>query len=260
MLQPLDVEIPFLLKGKLFTINVLQLNTIQFDAIEQELQAKVRLAPQFFNYTPIIVDLQAIESEFDQINLLALQELLQRYNIISVGFRAQSDKIRTSIIELGLPFFKEARATASISKLPEKIEKAIHKNKINAQHQKQEQADLSQTTAPVPSSRSLIISKPIRSGQQVYAPDGDLIVLSSVSSGAELLAEGNIHVYGKLRGRALAGINGNPNAKIFCQKLEADLISIAGQYRLFEEPYKQKNLMKYQHIYLKDGQLVIQEI
>ena len=76
-----------------------------------------------------------------------------------------------------------------------------------------------------------IIEQPVRSGQQIYAP-GDLIVLSQVSPGAELLAGGHIHVYGPLRGRALAGVNGNPEARIFCHRFEAELISISGQYKL----------------------------
>ena len=78
---------------------------------------------------------------------------------------------------------------------------------------------------------SKIISKPIRSGQQVYA-EGDLIILSSVSPGAEVLADGSIHVYGALRGRALAGVKGDSNARIFCRSMEAELVSIAGNFIL----------------------------
>ena len=80
-----------------------------------------------------------------------------------------------------------------------------------------------------------IITQPIRSGQQVYAPGGDLLILNSVSPGAELLADGHIHVMGALRGRALAGINGDPHAMIFCKSLEAELVSIAGQYQISED-------------------------
>ena len=80
-----------------------------------------------------------------------------------------------------------------------------------------------------------IINQPVRSGQQVYAPEGDLIILAPVQAGAEVLAAGNIHVYGPLRGRALAGIHGAESARVFCQSLEAELVSIAGHYKISED-------------------------
>jgi len=80
-----------------------------------------------------------------------------------------------------------------------------------------------------------IITTPVRGGQQIYAQGGDLVVLASVSPGAELLADGNIHVYGAMRGRALAGIKGNTKARIFCQQLTAEMVSIAGQYKVAED-------------------------
>jgi septum site-determining protein MinC len=80
-----------------------------------------------------------------------------------------------------------------------------------------------------------VITTPIRGGQQIYAQGCDLVVISSVSSGAELLADGNIHVYGPMRGRALAGIKGDRKARIFCQQLGAELLSIAGQYKVSED-------------------------
>jgi septum site-determining protein MinC len=103
-----------------------------------------------------------------------------------------------------------------------------------------------------------LITTPIRSGQQIYAQGGDLVVISSVSSGAELLADGNIHVYGTLRGRALAGINGNPKARIFCQHLEAELVAIAGEFKIFEQaPNSYPGAVQ---IYLKDEQLRIESL
>ena len=80
-----------------------------------------------------------------------------------------------------------------------------------------------------------IITTPVRGGQQIYAQGGDLVVVSSVSPGAELLADGNIHVYGAMRGRALAGVKGDTRARIFCQQLSAELVSIAGQYKVSED-------------------------
>jgi septum site-determining protein MinC len=100
----------------------------------------------------------------------------------------------------------------------------------------------------------MIITEPVRSGRQIYAARGDLIVMGPVSAGAELLADGNIHVYSSLRGRALAGISGDTSARIFCHSLEAELVSIAGLYRVSEDLEKSV-FKKPVHIYLDDGYL-----
>ena len=107
--------------------------------------------------------------------------------------------------------------------------------------------------------QTLLITKPIRSGQQIYAQSADLVIVSSVSPGAELLADGNIHVYGTLKGRALAGVNGNTRARIFCKQLKAELISIAGQYKIFED-LQTHDTSNPKQIYLDDGQLVISSL
>jgi septum site-determining protein MinC len=85
----------------------------------------------------------------------------------------------------------------------------------------------------VPKTR--LVSEPVRSGTQIYARGSDLIVTAAVSPGAELVADGNIHVYGALRGRALAGASGDASARIFCTRLEAELVSIAGRYLVSEQ-------------------------
>ena len=90
-------------------------------------------------------------------------------------------------------------------------------------------------SAPKPPQSSLLLDSPVRSGQSIVFPDGDITVLGSVSSGAEIVAGGSIHVYGTLRGRAMAGVNGNPSARIYCQKVEAELLAIDGYYQTAEE-------------------------
>ena len=89
--------------------------------------------------------------------------------------------------------------------------------------------------APRPEPTSLLVETPIRSGQSVNFPYGDVTVVGSVASGAEIIAGGSIHIYGSLRGRALAGSTGNPRARIFCRKIEAELLAIDGYYRTAEE-------------------------
>ena len=117
-----------------------------------------------------------------------------------------------------------------------------------------------ETTAEAPPVRSSrIINYPIRSGQQVYVPGADLIVLSQVSPGAEILADGNIHVYGTLRGRALAGVSGDAEARIFCQRLEAEIISINGCYKISED-LKDQYWKKSIQAYLTDNTLQLETL
>jgi septum site-determining protein MinC len=112
---------------------------------------------------------------------------------------------------------------------------------------------------PAPIKRNRLITQPVRSGQQIYAPDGDLILLGPISEGAEVLADGNIHIYGTLRGRALAGVKGNVEARIFCQDLKAQLLSIAGCYRVLEQ-LEADVRGKPVHVRLKDDSLVIEPL
>ncbi len=246
------MESAFQLKGKLFTLSVLQLQSTNLSEIEQELQQKVQLAPKFFNNTPVVVDLHEVDKQLNQLDLNALKKILEKHTLIIVGFRGQSEAAQKAVTSLGLPLIKEARATAQPRNENQEEIKTPQKSKNNAPEIKKE------NTLPSKSgSGTVVIEQQVRSGQQIYAPDGDLIVLASVSPGAELLAEGNIHVYGTLRGRALAGLNGDTDARIFCQKLEADLVSIAGQYKLFEESLTGSDTGQNKQIHLKNGQLVI---
>jgi septum site-determining protein MinC len=109
------------------------------------------------------------------------------------------------------------------------------------------------------SSQTMVVDKPLRSGQRIYAK-GDLVVLGLVSNGAEVIAEGNIHIYAPLRGRALAGVQGNHDARIFCTCLEPELISIAGIYRTTENPLPSDVLGKPVQIWLEEEKLMIEPL
>ncbi|MCF6768238.1 septum site-determining protein MinC [Thiotrichales bacterium 19S11-10] len=239
------MEAAFQLKGRLFTLSVLQLTNNNIDAIEKELGKKKEQAPNFFNHAPVVIDVLDLEKKEDQLlDFDQLNDVLKKHNLIPVGICAKTNAWQEKIKSLNLPILNEARLTAQPKQ--EKSEKQT----------KAKQDNINDIVRAQYNKNSLIIDTPIRSGQQVYASEGDLVITSTVSPGAELLAEGSIHVYGTLRGRALAGVNGNSDARIFCHRLEANLISIAGQYRLFEDGYHGEQNRSHQ-IYLKDGQLMI---
>lgn len=217
----------FKLKGSLFTLSVLQLLTTDLVQFERELQEKVRLAPKFFNFTPMVLDIQILDDQ--NLNFAKLKEILTQNQIIPVGIRGAIEEWIPQIRNMGFAILTD----------PGKNDKEAGGSATFTEGTK-------------------IIAEPVRSGQRIYAERGDLIVVGTVSSGAELLADGNIHVYGVLRGRALAGVNGNTNARIFCQTLAAELVAIAGQYQIFEHLGTLTQGLT--QVYLKDNELIISRV
>jgi len=225
----------FQLKGSLFTLTVLQLKRVDFDELESQLGSIVARAPKFFQYAPIVIDLQNLSSDQGDIDFAKLVRLLRQQAMIPVGIRS------------GDPVHHKAARAADLAVLSmAKTQTSTSDNKSNNKTE----------TKP---SASTLITQPVRSGQQVYAKNGDLVVVAPVSQGAELLADGNIHVYGSLRGRALAGISGDTSARIFCQNMEAELISIAGCYILNETMSPPEN-KKPQQAFLHNGKLKVQSL
>lgn len=222
---------PFELKGSLFTLTVLHLFQMSRTAIERHLVEKVKQAPGFFNNTPVVIDLEGMADSPDDLDFNGLYELLRAHGMVPVGLRNGTAMQQASARLAGLPTLPESRPNGSAKK--------------------------SDKAGSVPHSR--IVSHPVRSGQQAYAPEGDLIVLGAVSAGAEVIANGNIHIYGVLRGRALAGIRGDIEARIFCQGLEAELVSIAGCYRISEQ-LDPKDRGKAAQIHLTEDRLVIEHL
>ncbi len=216
------------LKGSLVPMTVLELNHFNSIQFGEELQAKIAQAPDFFENLPVVIDLgkyhAASPLPFEQL-IAACEQLAIRV----VAVRGGTESLQAGAKMVGLSVL-----AAQKERPPEEAPQQA----APAQSAPQE-APPAPEAAPQAITRERQVSKvvhhPIRSGQQVYASDGDLIVLASVSAGAEILADGNIHVYGTLRGRALAGVKGDVNARIFCHSLEAELVSVAGQYKISED-------------------------
>lgn len=211
----------FRLRMRSLTLPVLQIFDDCWENIEKQLNILQTQTPYLFQCSPVIIDLEDIADK--TLDLTLFYASLRLYGIIPVGIQLGKDASKTAV---GAHYEEEAK----------KAGMAIFSSARLTEHVKE--AALSQPVAAkiaLPKERktiSKLITKPVRSGQQIYAEGGDLVVVASVSNGAELLADGNIHVYGTLRGRALAGIQGDLNTRIFCQELDADLVSIAGHYAL----------------------------
>lgn len=232
----------FQLRGSLFTLSVLQLLDNDLDKIDRELKLLVHRTPKFFEHAPIVIDLQKMEQHDESIDFDTLASHLRKHQLIPVGVRGgtqtQNDEAKTA----GL-------AVLSLAKTEEPQLATRQKESADSKKSKDKKDKSAEQV-------SIVVTKPVRSGQQIYAKNTDLIVVAPVSQGAELLADGNIHIYGPLRGRALAGISGNTQARIFCHSMEAELVSIAGHYVVNDALIKQHRNIP-QQIYLVDGKLKI---
>lgn len=212
------------LEFKSTSLNVPALILINNDLvqIEQQLQEKIAQAPEFFKNSPVLLDLRELNKHELPLEIDAIVNILRANNFLPIGIRGGTEAQNRSAIASNLPAHS---AHASQPTAPNRQQPAttINPKVVEAT-----------TQAESPKLENKLISHPIRSGQRVYAK-GDLIVTATVSAGAEIMAEGNIHVYGPLRGRALAGVQGNPDSRIFCFDLQAELISIAGNYKISDE-------------------------
>jgi septum site-determining protein MinC len=227
------------LKSGSITLPILKVHSIDLAAIENQLLQKLGKAPEFFRNAPIIIDLGDLPEERKRaLDFAALLKLAYAMALTPVGMRggnaaqqkaAQADKIAVlAEVRTESPPAAEAKPSPRRTIPPPR---------------------------PVAASTK-VIDHPVRSGQRIYATGGDLIVLAQVSPGAEIMADGNIHVYGTLKGRALAGVQGNLEARIFCSDLQAQLVAIGGNYRT-NEGEDESLIGRLVQVYLQDQTLVI---
>lgn len=217
----------FLLKGSMQTMTIMHLQCTDDQNIDSHLRYLSSQTPKFFNNLPVLLDLSAVAKDDELIDFDQLTATLKKYQLILLGVRNGTATQHTAAID------------ASIGILPARKTTPAHTDSALVSGKKKSFAS------------TQIITQPIRSGQQIHAKDADLVILNNVSEGAELLADGSIHIYGTLRGRALAGLSGNRQACIFCQDLQAELVAIAGHYRVNEQIDLPPSTHGYQ-VYLKN--------
>ena len=203
----------FQLKGSMLALTILELSACDLVRLDMQLAEKVEQAPQFFQDAPIILALDKCTQGAELLDLAQLLSICRKHGLHTLALRAEHPDHLAAAKQLDLAVIPPTGARERPLAIPAAVETPTEPSLTPAR----------------------IITQPVRSGQQIYAKNTDLIVMAAVSAGAELLADGNIHVYGPLRGRALAGINGNLEARIFCQQLGAELLSIAGQYKVAED-------------------------
>jgi len=217
------------LKGSVVTAFILELYRYSSDEFTQQLQDKINQAPDFFHQSPLVISLDKLDQDISTTQLLEIISICTKNKLQPMAFRSEGERFKAAILQTDLVHLSNVssrnRDKPLIQSATQQTQQIDHKQSIEKSANASDPLDSKLK-------QSRIITRPVRSGQQIYAEGRDLIVLSQVSAGAEVLADGNIHVYGCLRGRALAGVKGDVDARIFCAKLEAELISIAGNFML----------------------------
>ena len=205
-----------LVQGAVFTVMVVRAAMLRDAAFEPELAEQIQLSPRFFLNAPVVLDLKEAAEFAQEAEFAAAREFLGRHTLALIGVQNASPAQLRAAADAGLASF--APNAPQPSRRPPLREPAAHARPA--------------TAANV---RTRLVTQPVRSGTQIYARGADLVVTAAVSPGAEIIADGHIHVYGALRGRALAGAEGDVDARIFCSRLEAELVSIAGRYLVSEQ-------------------------
>lgn len=239
------------LRSGSYTLPTLRLFDSDVDQIQQQLKEKIDQAPSFFINSPVVLDLQELKQA--ELDLKRLVKEISDLKMCVSGVRGGSPELHALASECGL-----AVLAIGATKL---VEPATTSEQINLPEAKKDTEDEPQEPEPadVIMFTSETMTMPIRSGQRRYTRHGDLIALAQVSEGAELMADGNIHIYGTLRGRALAGVQGDTSARIYCRNLQAELVAIAGHY-LVSEDIDDQYLNQPVQIYLTDQTLVIEKL
>lgn len=251
----------FELKSASLSLLALVLKTADLSVLRSELRERLGSTPDVFNNDPLLIDFSQLPQPAasvdespqlgllceDRLDLPGLLSLLREYRMQPVAVCGAGVALLAQALALGLaeapdaPVARAEAASAASVREVEVIREVVVEREL-----------------PGASAKTVIVDKPLRSGQQVYAKGADLVVLALVNHGAEVIADGSIHVYAPLRGKAIAGARGNAEARIFAASLEAELIAIAGIYRTTENPLPDSVFGKPAQVRL-DGEKLVME-
>jgi septum site-determining protein MinC len=221
---------PIQFKGTTLKIIQTQLRTTDPATLHEALADLTGNSPDFFENELAVLDFSGAEGLPDTADWTNIVSLLRHSGLHAVATRGLPDHLAAEAAAAGLPAVG-AEALGRVRAKPAEAPAPVPEPTPAPQPAP---APVIEAQPAEPAPRTVTLDKPLRSGQRFYAKGSDLIVLAMVSAGAEVIADGNIHVYAPLRGRALAGASGDKDARIFTTSLEAELVSIAGLYRTFE--------------------------
>lgn len=212
---------PFRLRGATFHLMVLRLTEADPDRVGTAIADLFRRAPGFLRFAPVVVGLDELDASAAP-DLAPLVESLRRYEVVPIGFTGGHPALRSAALAAGLPPLKANGEQDATTSQPVREPAQPQAAPVHA------------TPPPVPEPSgarpTLVIDQPVRSGQRIYAEAADLVVNGTVNVGAEVIADGHIHIFGALRGRAIAGGMANEAARITSLRFDPELVAIAGTY------------------------------
>jgi septum site-determining protein MinC len=254
----------FDLKGTMAPLTMLRLRSTDLPLIERQLRVKIAQMPQLFIDAPVLLDLGALGEGASTLSYGELVQMLRQCKLVPVAASNVPDELRARVTESGLGVLqpqvapRPARADGAVDAASD----AVEVTPLAAASAPTPQATQADGDMGAPAARArvaaahggpMVISQPVRGGQVIYAQNNDLVVLAPVNPGAQVIADGHVHIYAPLRGRAVAGAQGLLGARIFCQKLEAELVAISGAYVMADEiPAERRG--KPAQIYLEAGE------
>ena len=266
----------FDLKSTAWTLMALRLQSADVVALVAALDERFGDTPGLFDNDPLVIDLSPLREADVVVDIAGLLPHLRRHRLVPIAAQGGSDAQMAAARAAGLAEALDApsaeaataRNAAPAAPLAPARERVVREPvpprpvvadaaPIEVVREVLREVEVIREV-PAPAVPTLVIDKPLRSGQRVYARGGDLVVLAVVSFGAEVIADGNIHVYAPLRGRAIAGARGNTAARIFSTCLEPQLVSIAGIYRTTETPLPAGVLGQPAQVWL-DGEKIMVE-
>lgn len=235
-------SLSFEIKSATLPLVSVLIKSTDLQILSTDMQHRFGDTPGFFDNDPVLIDLHALDEAID---LNGLLQLLRRYQMNPVALRAGNPAQEAAATLAGLFVTAEARVLPPLKddSAPQEVVREV----IREVEVVREVASAGQS--------AMVVDKPLRSGQQVYARGRDLVVLAMVNPGAEVMADGHIHVYAPLRGKAIAGAKGDSSARIFAASLEAELVSIAGVYRTSDTPLPKDVAGKAAQVWLSDDKL-----
>ncbi len=228
----------------------LVLKTTDMAELARELNQRFGTTPDLFAGEPVVIDLSQVADASKSIDWARCLELLRSHKMAPMAVKGGRPEQQAEALAAGLPTAADDANLLPVPK-PETVVRTV------VQVQEVEREVVREVVA---AGDTVVIDKPLRSGQQVYARGGDLVVLAQVNYGAEVIADGSVHVYAPLRGKAIAGARGNTTARIFSTCMEPDLIAIAGIYRTTESPLPTEVLGKPAQIRLEGEKLVVEPL
>jgi septum site-determining protein MinC len=235
----------------------LRVRTLDVARLVDEMRSRVQRAPNLFDRAAVVLDFGGLAQTPDAATARSLIDGLRAAGVLPVALAYGTTEIEQLSIQLGLPLLAKFRAQyervdGASNAAPAPAQPAAARREAPAEAPKPAPA----AAAPQSAQPGLMQATPVRSGQQIYADHRDLTVLTTVGAGAEVIADGSVHIYGALRGRALAGAQGNAQARIFCREFHAELVAIAGHYKVLEDIPKAL-IGKAVQVWLEDEQLRI---